>query len=74
MYLRELTVQDAKNFYLLNANPNVIKHTGDSAFKNVKKATLFLKNYYKYKKYMVRRWAVITKNTNTFIGWSGLKY
>lgn len=71
--LRELDLIDAKDFYDLNSNPNVIKYTGDSAFKSIDEAKKFLENYQDYKLNGYGRWAVILKETNQFIGWCGLK-
>lgn len=71
--LRELDLIDAKDFYDLNANPNVIKYTGDSAFKSIDEAKQFLENYQDYKLNGYGRWAVIIKETKQFIGWCGLK-
>lgn len=73
-YLRELNPDDAESFYLLNEDEEVIKYTGDKPFKSINDARSFLENYNQYKKYGVGRWAVIEKSTNTFLGWSGLKY
>lgn len=33
--LRQLTSHDAENFYLLNADPEVIRYTGDDAFADI---------------------------------------
>lgn len=74
LFLRELDIDDAENFYKLNLNPNVIKYTGNSAFKSIEEAREFLENYEDYKKNGFGRWAVIEKSTNRFIGWCGLKY
>lgn len=74
LILRELNPNDAKSFYDLNSNPNVIKYTGNVAFKNEEEATEFLVNYEDYKLNGYGRWAVILKSTNTFIGWCGLKF
>jgi len=74
LILRELNSNDAKSFYDLNSNPNVIKYTGNVAFKNEEEATEFLVNYPDYKLNGYGRWAVILKSTNTFIGWCGLKF
>lgn len=73
LFLRELNSDDAENFYLLNQNPNVIKYTGNSAFKNMDEAKEFLENYQDYKLNGYGRWAVINKENNRFIGWCGLK-
>lgn len=74
LILRELNTSDAENFYKLNSNPNVIKYTGDSAFKNVSEAKKFLENYQNYKLNGYGRWSVVNKKTNSFIGWCGLKF
>ncbi|WP_159799413.1 GNAT family N-acetyltransferase [Flavobacterium sp. MK4S-17] len=74
LILRELNPNDAKSFYDLNSNPNVIKYTGNSAFKNVGEAREFLESYQVYRLNGYGRWAVIEKTTNKFIGWCGLKF
>ncbi|WP_353121735.1 GNAT family N-acetyltransferase [Dysgonomonas capnocytophagoides] len=71
--LRELDLIDAKDFYDLNSNPNVIKYTGDSAFNSIEDANQFLENYQDYELNGYGRWTVILKETNQFIGWCGLK-
>lgn len=72
--LRELTAADAENFYTLNADPEVIRYTGDGAFESVAAAKEFLENYSHYKEYGFGRWAVIRKEDGAFLGWCGLKY
>lgn len=72
--LRELDLVDAKDFYDLNSNFNVMKYTGDSAFKSIEEAKQFLENYQDYKLNGYGRWAVILKDTDKFIGWCGLKF
>lgn len=74
LYLRELTVADAENFYLLNADEDVIKYTGDKAFESINEAKSFLENYNPYQEYGYGRWAVIAKSNEEFLGWCGLKY
>ena len=73
-YLRELTVEDAKSFYYLNLDPEVLKFTGDKPFDTLEGAKTFLSNYDQYEKYGVGRLAVINKTTGKFLGWCGLKY
>jgi ribosomal-protein-alanine N-acetyltransferase len=73
-YLRELLVDDAEYFYDLNADPEVIKYTGDKPFGTINEARSFLENYSQYTLYGYGRWAVIDKATNEFLGWCGLKY
>ena len=74
LLLRELHPNDAAQFYQLNLNPNVIKYTGNAAFKDVEEALQFLENYQDYKQNGYGRWAVIDKSNNEFLGWCGLKY
>ena len=74
LILRELSVDDAENFYALNSNPNVVKYTGDPPFQSISEAEEFLKNYKPYAAYGYGRWAVIEKETGKFIGWCGLKF
>lgn len=74
LLLREFNICDAERFYELNLNPNVIKYTGNSAFKDIREAKTFLENYSDYKRNRFGRWAVIHKSTQEFIGWCGLKY
>ena len=74
LLLREFDISDAESFYELNLNPNVIKYTGNSAFKGIDEAKAFLENYSDYQRNGFGRWAVINKSTQQFIGWCGLKY
>lgn len=74
LYLRELTPEDAEDFFNLNLDPEVIKYTGDLAFNNIIEARSFLQNYNQYEMFGMGRWAVIHKEDNLFLGWCGLKY
>ncbi|WP_426474402.1 GNAT family N-acetyltransferase [Chryseobacterium balustinum] len=74
LLLREFDTSDAESFYELNLNPNVIKYTGNSAFKDIDEAKAFLENYSDYQRNGFGRWAVVDKSTKMFFGWCGLKY
>lgn len=74
LYLRELEVSDAQDFFNLNLDPEVIKFTGDVPFNHITEAQSFLQNYNQYELFGYGRWAVIRKQDNKFLGWSGLKY
>lgn len=50
LLLKEFSPREAEYFYLLNADPEVIKFTGDVAFKDVEEARTFLVNYTHYQK------------------------
>lgn len=74
LFLREFRPEDAIHFFNLNSNPNVIRFTGDVAFKNVSDAQFFLENYADYRLHGYGRLAVIEKSTQHFLGWCGLKF
>ncbi|ACU07690.1 GCN5-related N-acetyltransferase [Flavobacteriaceae bacterium 3519-10] len=74
LLLRALHPADAESFYRLNLNPNVIRYTGNSPFKDVGEAKAFLERYPDYQLNGYGRWAVISKETDVFIGWCGLKF
>lgn len=74
LYLRELSPDDAENFYHLNLHPDVMRYTGDVAFQSIVEAKTFLENYDHYEKHGFGRWAVIRLSDSTFLGWCGLKY
>jgi len=73
LILRELDVLDSEQFFKLNANPEVMRYTGDQPFLSISDAEAFLKNYTDYKINGFGRWAVISKESSKFLGWCGLK-
>ena len=73
LILRELMPSDAESFYDLNADPAVLRYTGDQAFASIEEAKTFLLNYEDYRKNGFGRWAVMHKDKDMFIGWCGLK-
>jgi len=73
-YLREFLLEDAKDFYEMNNDPEVIKYTGDPPFSSIEEALYFIKNYNTYSIYGYGRWAVCDKVTNEFLGFCGLKF
>lgn len=72
--LRRLTTEDAKDFYTLNLDEEVLRYTGDKPFENIQASMDFLSHYDQYEKYGVGRLAVIDKTTLKFLGWCGLRY
>ena len=72
-YLREKLLSDAKDMYLLNADPEVIKYTGDPPFKDESEALAFIKGYNHFRKHGFGRWVIVDKNNNEYLGWCGLK-
>ena len=74
LILREFDISDAENLFLLNSDPDVIRYTGDVAFKNIDEAKALIENYVPYKRDGYGRWTVLLKDTNEFIGWGGLRF
>ncbi len=72
-HLREKLVSDARDMYLLNANPEVTQYTGDAAFSDIKEAEAFIKNYDHFQKHGFGRWVIVDKNDHQYLGWCGLK-
>ena len=73
LILRELIPEDANLIFELNADKEVVKHTGDQSFNSIKEAREFLCNYQDYKLNGFGRWGVFIASNNEFIGWCGLK-
>jgi ribosomal-protein-alanine N-acetyltransferase len=74
LLMRQFLEEDAEAMYWLNADPEVIKYTGDPPFKDIEQSLELIKNYSQYEKYKMGRLTLIVKETNEIIGWCGLKY
>ena len=74
LLLREFEITDAESFFQLNNDPEVVRYTGDVAFKNIDEAKALIENYVPYQKYGYGRWSVILQETDELIGWCGLKF
>lgn len=73
LILKAFHISEAPYFYELNSNPNVLKYTGDVAFKSVSEAEHFIVHYDHYQTFGFGRWSVIEKSQSQFLGWCGLK-
>lgn len=73
MLLKEFDASHAQNFYDLNIDPDVVKYTGDVAFKSVDEAKSFIEAYPDYKKVGYGRWACHLHSNGKFVGWCGIK-
>lgn len=75
LILRELTLSDAEGMFELDSNPNVHLFLGNNPVKNIQESIDMIENIQKqYVNFGIGRWAVVLKETNEFIGWSGIKY
>ena len=74
LILRPFSLDNAKDIYELNGDPDVMKYTGDQPFGSIEEAREFISNYNHFEKWKRGRYGVFLREKNTFIGWCGLKY
>ena len=74
LILRPFSLENAKDIYELNGDPDVMKYTGDQPFGSIEEAREFISNYNHFEKWKRGRYGVFLREKNTFIGWCGLKY
>lgn len=74
LMLRELLPSDAESMFRLDSNPKVHKYLGNKPVTDISQIYDAIANIRRqYLENGIGRWAVILKETNEFIGWSGLK-
>ena len=75
LLLRELELSDAEGMFELDSNPNVHLFLGNKPVKHIGESIHQIMNIQQqYKDFGIGRWAVILKETNEFLGWSGIKF
>ena len=74
LYLCEMHIEDARDFWRLNRDCDSIRYTGDIPFKGIAEARTFIKNYTHFQEHGFGRWSVFTKKNDEYIGFCGLKY
>jgi [ribosomal protein S5]-alanine N-acetyltransferase len=74
LLLRQFQLEDAKFYFEMNNDPQVIRYTGDKPFKSIEESEELIRNYEQYNKYKSGRLSVILKETGQLLGWCGLKY
>ncbi len=75
LLLRELLPADDSGIFELDSDPEVQKYLGNNPIKHVEEARsaiAFIRQ--QYLENGIGRWAVIEKETNSFVGWAGLKF
>ena len=74
LILRKITLDDMDDLFLLDSNPEVMKYVGVQPFTNKEQTLKLIESLLnQYEKNGTGRLAVIEKETNKFIGWSGIK-
>ncbi len=74
LVLREFSPAEAEALFALNADPAVVRYTGDRAFVDLDEARQLLANYDSYPRRGFGRWSVYLKKTSEYIGFCGLAY
>ncbi|WP_199118985.1 GNAT family N-acetyltransferase [Pedobacter sp. ASV28] len=73
--IRPLIAEDATGIFELDSNPKVHVHLGKKPIQTLEEAENTVKFIQKqYEDLGIGRWAIIDKETNDFIGWTGFKY
>jgi RimJ/RimL family protein N-acetyltransferase len=71
---RAFTVHDATALFALNGNPQVMRLTGEPLLPSVEAARQAIADYTDFDVVGYGRWACVLKETQTIIGFCGLKY
>lgn len=71
---RAFTVEDAAALFALNGNPKVMRFTGEPLLTSLEAARQATENYPDFDAVGYGRWACVLKETQTIIGFCGLKY
>ena len=75
LLLREFELSDTEGMFELESNPNVHRYVGNKPISHVDESRAYIEFVQQqYATYGTGRWAVILKETNEFIGWSGIKF
>ncbi|MCB9309475.1 MAG: GNAT family N-acetyltransferase [Lewinellaceae bacterium] len=75
LILREIILEDVDAFFELDSDPEVHRYLGNKPVTE-KQQIIDVIHYVRrqYSEHGIGRWAVVLKETNEFIGWSGLKW
>ena len=75
LILRPIIEADVQDFFELDSNPEVHKFLGKNPVKTIEQSQAMITAILEqYQKFNIGRLAVVLKETNEFIGWSGLKF
>lgn len=75
LILRDLEETDAEGIFALDSDPDVHEFLGKNPISTIEEARQIIESVRKqYVSNGIGRWAIIDKQTNEFIGWTGLKY
>src|SRR5580704_19424837 len=74
LYIRELLAEDEPGLFEMDSDPDVHRYIARKPLKTMEEIRTMLQ--YVQQQYIdngIGRWAVIEKDTNEFLGWTGFK-
>lgn len=75
LYLRQINENDDQDFFELDSNPKVHEFLGNNPVTSIEESRGYIESILQqYKNFGIGRLAIIKKDTDEFIGWSGLKF
>jgi RimJ/RimL family protein N-acetyltransferase len=75
LVLREILPTDENGLFELDSNPKVHTYLGNNPVHHIDQIRAVIQNIHQqYKDNGIGRWAIVDKQTNEFIGWTGLKF
>ena len=75
LYLREILPEDAQAMFEMDSDLEVHRFLGRSPVKRLEESVQHIHNIRRqYKDFGVARLAIIEKESNSFVGWGGLKF
>ena len=74
LILRDLLPSDDEGMFMLDSDPEVHKYVGGKPVQSIEQCRKVIEIIrQQYETNGIGRWAVVEKETGTFVGWSGLK-
>lgn len=75
LIMREFTEGDASDLFELDSDPEVHRFLGNNPIKHIDTCREVIRTVQgQYENHGIGRWAVVLKESNEMVGWSGLKY
>ena len=75
LYIRELILSDDKGMFEMDSDPLVHKYVGKKPVETIEQSRDVIDFVVQqYKEFGIGRWAVLEKETNDFVGWTGFKF
>ena len=74
LVLREIRNEDIDGMFELDSNPNVHRYLGNKPIHKIEEAQKIIDSVHQqYAERGIGRWAMINKETQEFMGWSGIR-